>query len=556
MNAFKFKKSIIAACICAASLTLGMGSTFAAPPFELDGNATSNDFPGDDWDVVNNGGGSSTAKTGLIIDRPEPAFAQFTGGGSKDEQDIPNWKHRSGTPPAKDDITNAYAAAYIDTDNNDHQILIFGIDRFDTSGDAQLGFWFLQDEVQPVAGGDFSGEHKDNDILVLVNFSGGGDVPTIEVFKWQGGAPVSLGSGTDVLCTDGWIPAGQDHCGITNAVNVAAPWAYENKDVGVTTQFPPAAFFEGAIDVTALGIDACITNFLAESRSSTSITAVLKDFATPSGGFNVCGIDVTKNCTNPRLNAAQDRIIYDISGTVIANGGTVHNVALSDNPAADGEFSLVDCTDNSIVLGSFPLTTLNGTACYTNTQTVLLSQNGLTDTVTATANTESDNSGVTLTDSATPGDPDDPNDLACPNLQISPALYVEKDCETVVEVSGGKVVAKVNVTGMVCNIGDSNLNSVVVDDLLITTSPDPLVNGINLTKPSAPGLPPEPDSCQSYSGSYYPSAALDTDGLVTTDPHAVIFKDTVRATGKDIFNVDVMPQTDMADCPLCQDDPE
>jgi hypothetical protein len=173
--------------------------------------------------------------------------------------------------------------------------------------------------------------------------------------------------------------------------------------------------------------------------------------------------------------------------------------------------------------------------------------------VTATANTAADDSGVALTDSATPGDPDDPTDLACPNLQVSPALYVEKACETVVEASGGKIVAKVNITGKVCNIGDSNLTNVTVDDLNISTTPDPLVNNINLPAPSAPGTPPEPGSCQTYTGSYYPSAALDDDGLATSDPHAVIFKDTVQATGKDIFGNSVTPQTDMAECPLCQD---
>ena len=68
----------------------------AAVPFQLDGNAVTADgsgYPGDDWDKVNVlGGDSALAKTGLIIDDPEPIQAQFTGGGSKDQQDIPNWK--------------------------------------------------------------------------------------------------------------------------------------------------------------------------------------------------------------------------------------------------------------------------------------------------------------------------------------------------------------------------------------------------------------------------------------------------------------------------------
>ena len=38
----------------------------------------------------------------------------------------------------------------------------------------------------------------------------------------------------------------------------------------------------------------CFSSFLAETRSSSSITAQLKDFA--EGSFQLCRIDVTKNC--------------------------------------------------------------------------------------------------------------------------------------------------------------------------------------------------------------------------------------------------------------------
>ena len=81
------KRKAIAALSLALVFALGMSMpAFAAAPFELDGNATSSDFPGDDWDVVNDTGGTSIVSTGLIVDfSPEPPFAQFTGGGSNDE---------------------------------------------------------------------------------------------------------------------------------------------------------------------------------------------------------------------------------------------------------------------------------------------------------------------------------------------------------------------------------------------------------------------------------------------------------------------------------------
>lgn len=510
----------------------GSSRVFAAAPFELDGNATSSATAGDDWDVVNNGGGSALAKTGLVVDRPESAFAQYSGGGSKDEQNIPNWRHRAGTPPAKDDLTNAYAAGYENPDNG-HLILVFGMDRFDTSGSAQLGFWFLQEDVRPVAGGTWNGTHVNGDVLALVNFANGGTVPTIQIFKWVNGVPVSQGSGQSVLCTGGFIPGGQNFCGITNSVSVPAPWPYENKDVGVTNQFPPGAFFEGAIDLTNLGLAGCFNQFLAESRSSTSITATLKDFASPSQGFNFCEVTVSKNCSSPRLNSTSDHIIYDISGTIknVASG-PVFNITLSDNPAADGPFQRVDCTTGTPI-DNFPFAgPLAGGAqvCYKNTMTVPLNQNGLSDTITATANTKSDGTGQSLTVEAT---------AQCPNLPGGGTVQVSKDCTTAVAVENVKVVAKVNVSGEVCNTGTTTLKNVnVTDD---KAGPNPLLHLDTLAA----------GACSPYTGSYTPTEALDANGNPTTDPSAVVFKDTATATADDIFGNPVTPHSDMANCPLC-----
>jgi hypothetical protein len=512
--------------------------------FELDRNAvdsgTAAALP-DDWDTVNlplpNGtGGHSFAHTGVIAD-PTPEGSIFTSGGSKDDLDISSWKWKKASNILdKDNITNAYAAAY---NVNNHLVIYFGLDRISNDGSAQVGFWFLKNAISlngngTSGGGDtFSGVHANGDILVQSNFSQGGVVSTVTVFEWQNGALVQIASGGD--CT---TASGDNVCATVNqdadpSSNVA-PWPYTPKS-GAAGFFPHGTFFEGGIDLTALGLtDACFSTFLAETRSSTTFNSVLKDFVGPHA-FDTCNIEVTKSCTNPRLNAAQNRIIYDISGKVTASGfgSNLFDVALSDSPVADGAFQWVDCADPSTVLGSFPLATLNGDACYKNTMTVLLTQNGLKDTVTATAHTQDNGGGVALTASA---------EAQCPNLQLSPALKVEKDCVTSVAVQNNTVVAKVTVSGRVCNIGDSNLTNVTVDDLNITTTPDPLVNNVSILK----GAP-----CVEYSGTYIPTAANDANGNPTTCPSDVVFKDTVRATAKDIFGADVTPQTDMAECPLC-----
>jgi hypothetical protein len=99
---------------------------------------------------------------------PTDDTTYFTTGGSKDVNDINQWMHQTGdVAPDKDEILNAYSAAYIyqgpdvcpddvpgltcATDVAPRQctcagdmILTFGLDRFANNGDAQVGFWFFQ----------------------------------------------------------------------------------------------------------------------------------------------------------------------------------------------------------------------------------------------------------------------------------------------------------------------------------------------------------------------------------------------------------------------------
>jgi len=74
-------------------------------------------------------------------------------------------------------------------------------------------------------------------------------------------------------------------------------WAYTPKG-GTACNLGPCdaaqgAFYEGGIDLTALNLQGeCFSSFLLETRSSQSVTAVLKDFA--FGNFQQCGIECSK----------------------------------------------------------------------------------------------------------------------------------------------------------------------------------------------------------------------------------------------------------------------
>ncbi|MCV5927546.1 hypothetical protein OFO11_37180, partial [Escherichia coli] len=63
--------------------------------------------------------------------------------------------------------------------------------------------------------------------------------------------------------------------------------------------FPYESFYEGGVNLTQLlgGIDgtaSCFSSFMAETRSSASFTAALKDFVL--GQFQLCGMELVKTC--------------------------------------------------------------------------------------------------------------------------------------------------------------------------------------------------------------------------------------------------------------------
>src|SRR5262249_23450753 len=91
-----------------------------------------------------------TAVTGVS---PTPTEDTFTGGNSKDTNDMSMWVYNSGSPQNKADLENAFGAAYIDP-NNGHTYLYVGTTRYDNGGSIALGVWFLQTPVG-TSGGKF-----------------------------------------------------------------------------------------------------------------------------------------------------------------------------------------------------------------------------------------------------------------------------------------------------------------------------------------------------------------------------------------------------------------
>jgi uncharacterized repeat protein (TIGR01451 family) len=258
-------------------------------PFELDGNVTST--TADDWDrVFANSGGSWFSRTFIGASQEAPAndTTYFTGGGSKDTNDIPQWSWTpTPTPsaPDKDEITDAMAAAYLDSSDN-HTLVYFGADRYAVNGDSNIGFWFTQSPIGLNTDGTFSGTHTNGDLFVLSAFGNGGTSPTVTVYDWQDGNLNLLSSGNP--CVSSGIACAFVN---TSATPMPVPWPYTPKS-GTAGNVPQNGFFEGGIDLDALFAAnnapvPCFSSFLAETRSSDSTSATLKDLAL--GNVNSCG---------------------------------------------------------------------------------------------------------------------------------------------------------------------------------------------------------------------------------------------------------------------------
>ncbi len=332
---FRLRGFLVVAVLAAAALTLMIPSSGLAVhdtgAFELDGDAVSANavLPADDWDRVchqKTGGDCSTTfnTTGATaIEWASDGALNatiFTGGGSKDPHDIPDWAWKSDTGglPDKDNLLHSFAARYSLPPSATCpsggaatcDLLYFGSDRYDNSGDAQQGFWFFQNPVglgsNSVGGGSgFTGTHTTGDLLIISDFSNGGATSTITVYKWDptctaANNPVpacedanlrTLASSAAANCAT--AGAADTFCGLVNPTDgTFAPWPFTDKS-GFST-YLQGEFFEGGINLSALGLgNECFASVASETRSSTSTSATLKDFVLGNFGHCVSGLTTT-----------------------------------------------------------------------------------------------------------------------------------------------------------------------------------------------------------------------------------------------------------------------
>ena len=521
---------------------LGVAPAFAGLKdslFELDGNAKEDvGVLGDDWDTLNVMTASTVRRsTGIIADTVPAVFRS----GSKDTEDISNWRYDLGSSPPKDDIVHAYAVAYTATEtaNAGDLLIYFGADRKAFSGTASLGFWFFKQQITRSdstrgfvnAATNTQATHTEGDTLVAFEYTNGGGVSEVRVYTWHNNALVLKTSfGLKATNTPGVYCDAETNekiCGSTNSsrINLATSEAVE-----------AGQFFEGGINITKLvGLDNCFASFMATSRSSDTTNASVKNFIL--GSFPVCRLSVTKSCDTSEYQASNDTILFTVKGAVINDGGgPLTNISLVDNPAFNaGSLQYYTCD-----AGGQPTTTLTtlpaslavgASVCYRGkyTSTTLTKYDEITATATAGSSTVSGTANATCTGTAP-----------------STGLSITKTCDLDLVQQSGQLGVKVNFGGSVTNEGDVALKNVSVCESHEGSS------SCNVTVTVGDLAPKE---VKTYSGYYLPSLALNSAGTSTlTEPKNAVFKDVAKATGTPpaIFGtVTVASPSVEATCTLC-----
>jgi hypothetical protein len=177
---------------------LGAPSAFAVHDdgaIEMDGDVVSSVF--DDWEDVYNDCGTSgpcppvttgASRQSFQSDSGLPDATSFTG--SKDADPVnstvggASWQCTEGQVQGKSDIEYAYGAVY---DELGEKILYAGMDRRSFNGTSYMGIWLFQQPVGCVSTGGatpFTGHKTDGDLLLIINYTNGGAVNSVNVYRW------------------------------------------------------------------------------------------------------------------------------------------------------------------------------------------------------------------------------------------------------------------------------------------------------------------------------------------------------------------------------------
>ena len=278
-----------------------------------------------------------------------------------------------GQTKAKNDIANggfglAKKVKYVDANNTvqsiDGNFLVFAGDRTSNNGDAQIGFWFYLNGTAPTeVNGQkyFTPEHTRGDLLVLADFTGGGRLGTVKVYRWIGGGAVSNGSeivpntNGNLETTDVASFVAENNDGTPN---VPSGWNF------ISAKYAVNEFYEGFINLGTIGGNTdftCSATVLLETRSSQSITASLDDFiGSTLGNFPTVTVNSTEiSCTGESTTITATPVpagTYTYAWTVPQGVTAPANTVSSFSTAVAGIYSVIVTTEATCPSSSVSVT--------------------------------------------------------------------------------------------------------------------------------------------------------------------------------------------------------
>ena len=356
--------------------------------FELDGNVVVDNVSPTpfDWVSIFDAAGtkvnplptgfSAAAFSRDFLTNPNGSFntndATTFATGSKDILAISGWQcNFDSNVNSKIDIVNAYAAAYKDPTSGD-DVIYFALERNANTGDANVGFWFLQDAVGCNSNGGtgtFTGEHKDGDLLIVSAFTNGGTVSTIDVYRWDrpgnpAGNPGAINTtpvAHGVDCRSATTPAGDPACAAANTAAITVPWLTAAKTTGVGHSLPTAQFFEGGLNLTDSGLAGkCFNVFIGDTRSSQSLTATLFDYAEGTIGECTSTTTTQSSITGSTGITAAARVSVSDTATVTVNGVASFSGKVDFFLCGPSATIITVCADGAGVAAGSPTITASG----------------------------------------------------------------------------------------------------------------------------------------------------------------------------------------------------
>ena len=251
-----------------------------------------------------------------------------------------------GNVPNKNDLGNVYAVSHATATRPE---LFFGAERLSDNGDSHVDFEFLQTMVGVTAGcsGNFSGHRTQGDLLVAVDFTGGGGTATNALYQWHCNPDPGAQPADGTVCDPGGtahyqqiIVPGSISFTVNGAIVACGGWICRDTG-GVTAQLAPNDFLEGGLDLTVLNFTGCFHTFLPHTRTAQSFSAALTDFAGPSP---------LTTCRTPAMATASSPTGFNLApGVTASDHVTVQDPVGSGTPQGTIAFFL--CGPTQVTAG-------------------------------------------------------------------------------------------------------------------------------------------------------------------------------------------------------------